>query len=70
MTQSTNITPESNYIPSGERWEYKLFYNNKQKEIDFFNRLGAEGWELIELQRRQISNDCYIGLFKSKLIAI
>lgn len=69
MLQSTNITPETNYIPSGERWEYKEFYSQgTETELAFLNRMGNDGWEMVYFNPVGLDNK--LGIFKRKLIAI
>lgn len=77
MLQFLEIIPEINYIPSGERWEYKEIQSDShESEIYFLNRVGAEGWECIKVKYNGIPrdkfilNDTYTGIFKRKLIAI
>lgn len=69
MTQSTNIPPETNYIPSGERWEYKEFVSFlKEQKIDFINRIAYTCWQLDTLEYDRLTKR-YYGIFKRKLIA-
>lgn len=69
MLQSTNITPETNYIPSSERWEYKrLKANLHETFFDFLNRVGSDGWEMVYFN--PVGLDTKLCIFKRKLIAI
>lgn len=68
MLQSTNIPPETNYIPSGERWEYaRLKANSYETFFEFLNRVGSDGWEMVYYN--PVGLDTKLGIFKRKLIA-
>lgn len=82
MQSITNILPEPNYIPSGERWEYKEFRSeNNESLLEFLCAVGIMGWNIVcvevlsesvyrfESKSSSIS-ELYRGIFKRKLIAI
>ncbi len=50
------------------KWEYNFYKLPTEDIIKRLNRIGKEGWELVQIMNEQISKKERVGIFKRKYI--